>query len=398
MAPISTTKKAAAFLCLVTLAATTPTTASALRINRQLHDAERDLVVGGEDAAPNKYPFFVQMERGCGGVLLTVDTVMTAAHCLFTENQSWLLYIGAYNSGLGLKRMVTRFGFHPNYDRNTHENDYAILKLDIPIDVITPVVLNQQTSMPAENTPLTVLGLGSNSSLTRKGVETLQEATVLALADENCRKAYGKDYISGNITHPSAMMCAGVGAGGVDACHGDSGGPLLDQNNVLMGLVSVGEGCGVEGKPGVYARIEPALDWIETQICLMSDFPPTFCPNYDPNNVVVTTTQAPVTVAPTNATLAPEVNITDTTNTTTTNMTSTNVTFTEEIILRLDITYDMYGIENAWELRNIETDEIIDSEDFYKVQTSGLVSKTYQGLDAGSYAFVIQDYANDGIW
>ena len=397
MAPISTTKKAAAFLCLATLAATTPNT-SALRINRQLHDAERDLVVGGEDAAPNKYPFFVQMERGCGGVLLSVDTVMTAAHCLFTENQSWLLYIGAYNSGLGLKRMVTRFGFHPNYDRKTHENDYAILKLDIPVDVITPVVLNQQISMPTINTPLTVLGLGSNSSLIRNGVDTLQEASVLALADEDCRKAYGKDYISGNETHPSAMLCAGVDSGGVDACHGDSGGPLLDQNNVLMGLVSVGEGCGEEGKPGVYARIEPAMGWIESQVCDMSDFPPSFCPNYDPNNVVMTTTEAPVTAAPTNATLAPVWNITDITNTTNTNMTDANMTLTEEIILRLDIAYDMYGIENAWELRSVDTDEVIDSEDFYKVQTSGLVSKTYEGLEAGSYSFVIQDYARDGIW
>ena len=37
---------------------------------------------------------------------------------------------------------------------------------------------------------------------------------------------------------------------------GDSGGPLIDKlNNVLVGVVSWGDGCAVKGYPGVYSRI-----------------------------------------------------------------------------------------------------------------------------------------------
>ena len=38
--------------------------------------------------------------------------------------------------------------------------------------------------------------------------------------------------------------------------HSDSGGPLYDNiNDVVVGVVSWGEGCATQGYPGVYSRI-----------------------------------------------------------------------------------------------------------------------------------------------
>ncbi len=50
------------------------------------------------------------------------------------------------------------------------------------------------------------------------------------------------------------MMCAG--SVDADSCKGDSGGALFDvDHNLLVGVVSWGQGCAVPGYPGVFSRI-----------------------------------------------------------------------------------------------------------------------------------------------
>ena len=58
-----------------------------------------------------------------------------------------------------------------------------------------------------------------------------------------------------------------VTAPGKDACQGDSGGPLIcdiDGSAVLVGVVSYGDGCGEEGKPGIYANVHYFKEWFES--------------------------------------------------------------------------------------------------------------------------------------
>ena len=57
-----------------------------------------------------------------------------------------------------------------------------------------------------------------------------------------------------------------VTAPGKDACQGDSGGPLIcsiDEKAVLVGVVSHGSGCGEEGKPGIYGKIDYFNNWFQ---------------------------------------------------------------------------------------------------------------------------------------
>ena len=62
------------------------------------------------------------------------------------------------------------------------------------------------------------------------------------------------------------MLCAG-GEGG-NKCFGDTGGPLICNENgkaVIAGVVSFGS-CELDNIPGVYARTTAALNWIEANL------------------------------------------------------------------------------------------------------------------------------------
>lgn len=61
----------------------------------------------------------------------------------------------------------------------------------------------------------------------------------------------------------------------VDTCQGDSGGPLMAFTNnqwVLAGLTSSGDGCARAGYPGIYTRISFFVSFIDyiTQIAGVS--------------------------------------------------------------------------------------------------------------------------------
>lgn len=100
------------------------------------------------------------------------------------------------------------------------------------------------------------------------------------ITNDDCNEP---DAYNGQIS--SSMFCAGVSGGGKDSCQGDSGGPIVIKKSgqdVQVGVVSWGDGCGRPGKPGVYARVSVAEDWIKSEGCQLSSANPVFCDGPSP--------------------------------------------------------------------------------------------------------------------
>ena len=169
-----------------------------------------------------------------------------------------------YNSGVPWLDRKRHLRSPDKSEENTDEMDRRSLK-----EEISYVRLNPELSMPPDNTPVTVIGMGFVHDDVGQ-VEILQhipgDKTFSTIPTSVCN---GGDAYRGLVEEES-MMCAGTMAGGKDACSGDSGGPLFYYENgipIQAGVVSWGIGCAQPNYPGVYARVSSAYDWIRDVVC-----------------------------------------------------------------------------------------------------------------------------------
>lgn len=221
-------------------------------------------IVGGHDVSIGDHPYVVYLVDGrdhqfCGGTLVEHDTVLTAAHCAAAVRPYELgVVAGRQDTRMadGIEAGVRSVWLAPGYQDPTAGNDIAVLKLDRPVPY-RPARLPSggDSDLYRPGTEAMVLGWGRLWEGGDKATE-LQGATVPVMSDSQCIQAYGS-------YEPDTMMCAGYPEGGVDACHGDSGGPLV-VGDILVGIVSWGDGCAKPGKPGVYTRVATYSDHVES--------------------------------------------------------------------------------------------------------------------------------------
>ena len=213
----------------------------------------------------------------CGGVLVSSDCIVTAAHCVVHRGiqvQNITACLGRHcgncsqsdphgNPQCSKQQTVV---LHPQFDEVTLNNDIAVMKLRQPAslhcDSVLPICLPDEARdgpyIRANKNGL-VTGWGrvnstvSRSSCFRKGHVRLASRRI-------CRIRHSRYFIT------STMMFATDNNG---ACEGDSGGPLVVKNvkyggrYVLAGIVSWGIGCGEADKLGVYTSVLSHLKWIK---------------------------------------------------------------------------------------------------------------------------------------
>ncbi|KAK7072917.1 Transmembrane protease serine 13 [Halocaridina rubra] len=227
-------------------------------------------IIGGTESEAKQWPWMVSLRlfwglHFCGGFLVTPSHVVTAAHCvaLLKEEKALLrVYAGTQgkDANTTVVSQIRTIIIHPKFRRKSaFDSDIAILVLREPLefdDSISAICLPLREPRMKQN--VVAIGYGKTSEKAKFFSPVLRHVNIEVLDPTQCGTY--EELVEGT------MICAGILQGGKDACSGDSGGPLMseDEDGIweAIGIISFGEGCGRPNKPGVYTNIVRYVPWI----------------------------------------------------------------------------------------------------------------------------------------
>ncbi|CAG9793542.1 unnamed protein product [Diatraea saccharalis] len=235
-------------------------------------------IVGGEVTTIDNYPSIVQVDyfgvftqtwsQSCAANILNSLYVLSAAHCfvgIFYQPSFRRIRAGATfrNTGGSVINVAQEFN-HPSFGTPGMgvDGDITVVRLVQNIvynPVIQPGAIVPQGYQIPDNMPVVHAGWGTTSEAGQLS-EQLRDVTIYTVNNDLCRERYAA-FNPLMVVTPN-MICAGIlDVGGKDACQGDSGGPLYF-SDVLVGVVSWGEGCGNATFPGASTAVASYTNWI----------------------------------------------------------------------------------------------------------------------------------------
>jgi len=247
-----------------------------------------DYIVNGQQADKNEYPWMVLLIKNivgpieplCGGSLISNQWILTAAHCtdrIKASDIQVVLGVEKVSSGeYELRQNIVEIINHPKFSRIEKNYDYALLKMQEPVDFITnqhirPICLPTNPPRQYEGAKAIATGWGKihQCPFQYPFPDKLQEINLDVISNDDCQRFYKKDSPNNpKITWQS--ICAYAPGQGDSTGYGDSGGPLIV--NVggyyeLVGVTSWSDGdCLVKDLPSVFARVTSVIDWIKEYI------------------------------------------------------------------------------------------------------------------------------------
>ncbi|CAI9557256.1 unnamed protein product, partial [Staurois parvus] len=207
----------------------------------------------------------------CGGSLIRVDRVLTAAHCV---DRSCLFRVALGDHNLSVNEgteqiiAVSSITKHTRWNMVCFRFDIAILHLAASASLNSNVQLASlppDGSILANNYDCTITGWGRTST-GGSLPSILQQAPLPVVDHATCStSAYW------GSTVKTSMVCAG-GNGVQAGCNGDSGGPLNCPVNGVFEVHGIASfvsslGCNAYLKPTVFTRVSDYISWINS-VCI----------------------------------------------------------------------------------------------------------------------------------
>ncbi|XP_053328026.1 serine protease 53-like [Spea bombifrons] len=259
-------------------------------------------IFGGTNAVPGEWPWHAtlsfQGQPQCGGSLISDSWIITAAHCFY--GNSSLLDPTMWTVNLGFSKLgdapessaanvtASHIRIHEDYTNFLQGEDLALVKLSRPVAFtrfISPVCLPEKThrfqlrrTCYATGLQDVPRGVPLNSS------RPLQKVPQTLIGWRTCNCIYNSHE---NVQLPDpaqpGMLCAAESDGEKGPCMGDSGGPVVcNEDGVwfLAGVISFSKGCYLQDSPIVITAVSSYQDWIQSEV----DTPASFAPQ----NITVT--------------------------------------------------------------------------------------------------------------
>lgn len=241
-------------------------------------------VSDGLDARPGQAPYTCSLRWGitnpthtCGATLLTNQFLLTAAHCLSgLPSGTFEVQCGVTNRVTDvttqqirtIANLNTDVSYPPGWTGSIYSDDIAVIRVATPFvlnDLVRPIRL-REAGFNDNGNVASIFGWGPRGGASSGLPEVLQTAEMDVLDGANCRALMGT--ISAGFVNFITDNCLCAARGTYSVCGGDSGSPLVAQENgedVLIGLAAWGlNPCGsIAGAPSVFSRISAFNAWIE---------------------------------------------------------------------------------------------------------------------------------------